>query len=181
MDLARPGHRPPLAGEAEEHLLPRADAPPAGEPHRRSLALTAEDPAAVRPRRGLTGRRQLAAEGVAHQTCCRAAPGLPRKPRGSRPKARSWPQAALTSSPRRRRTVTVMPRWIRRHRKASTCASEGGTIASPSTASGLMGMRLTLARKPASRLTRRSASAAASFQPRISRYTKVIFRPRSSG
>ncbi len=43
---------------------------------------------------------------------CRAESTQPlrRKPRGSRPGILSWPQAALTSSPRCRRTVVVTPR-----------------------------------------------------------------------
>src|SRR5262245_42004598 len=52
-------------------------------------------------------------------------PVLPLNPRASRPNARSWPQAALTSSPRRRRTVAIQPRCRRRSLKASTRASSG--------------------------------------------------------
>lgn len=104
VDLARPGQGGSGAGEASQGFAAGSGGSAAGEKDVDAAGFRAPGP-------GIGGGR---GQGLGSPGGPASMPGLPRKPLGSRAKARSWPQAALTSSPRRRRRVTVMPFWIRR-------------------------------------------------------------------
>src|SRR6185295_11970828 len=127
---------------------------------RRDLALHPSTPAGT----GSSLRWPWRARALAVSRSCRrrATAGAAGAPARS---AASWPQAAPISTPRLRRIVIGMPAALSR---AANCSMTGIGLARHGVwATGFIGMRLTWARSPRSRVASASASASVSFTPPI--------------